>query len=245
MSLENFVKSMTNNVVLRSTAETGNKPSIFVRHPKQASSEFDAILPNHTHPAFLYRDSEEPAILIGKYMNHYDSNSDVPCSLPNMSSYGLAELSYNNIITKAHLFGGNVNPMSIADHGLLVCIAHKNKFIQHGNNGGYCGADYRLGDSAWSNGQTETVGVIRIWYGWRWECLIAHTATNALSPLNAPAYWKKLNKVGGTVHDSNGKTYTGSGPLDWYFLNDIANEADLTGLTTEIITGARMYNGEI
>ena len=48
-SLELYAESM-NNVVLR---DANGNPSIFVRHPKQLSSEFDASLPEHVHPAFI------------------------------------------------------------------------------------------------------------------------------------------------------------------------------------------------
>lgn len=41
-------------------------PSIFCKFPKMKSSDLDASLPDHVHPAFVINNVEEDAILIGQ-----------------------------------------------------------------------------------------------------------------------------------------------------------------------------------
>ena len=67
--------------------ENGN-PSIFVKFPKMKSSDLDASLPDHTHPAFIINGVEQDYILIGKYkatsLTGSGSDGKTLYSLPNM-----------------------------------------------------------------------------------------------------------------------------------------------------------------
>ena len=49
--------------------DVDGNPSIFCKFPKMKSSDLDASLPDHTHPAFVINSKEEDNILIGKYMS--------------------------------------------------------------------------------------------------------------------------------------------------------------------------------
>lgn len=245
MSLDTFYAAM-GNVVLR---DQHNNPSVFVRHPKQQSNEFDASLPAHTHPAFIVNGDEDSAVLIGKYGNSAATTADSLCSLPNRNPQAPARTSLE-YINWAKAFGNNVTEMTIADHGLLVMIAHQNGYTSHGNNhtlnsdGALPHADYRSGD-AWYIGASVSVGDVRIWHGWKYTCVKAHTTSSSLTPSDAPGYWRKGTKIGGVACGDGNSTYTGSGPLNWYFLDDIANESDLNGNVPMWLNGIRLYKGEI
>ena len=234
------------NVVLK---DSDGNPSIFVRHPKQKSNEFDASLPDHTHPAFIVNGTEDPAILIGKYKSSELVSNGTQYSLPNMPPKG--SMTYDNFLTKMRAFGGNVSGMTIADHGLLVLAAHKAGYTSHGNNN--YGADYRAG-TKFELAKAVAVGDKRIFRGWEYTCLIAHTTSDTLLPINAPAYWQKGKQVGGTPVISQAaaanwyqgyNTLTGSGPMDWNFLDDPCLEADIQGNAAEQIYGFRLVNCEI
>jgi len=244
-ALEYYADSL-GNVVLRDAA--GN-PSVFVRHPKQKSNEFDASLPDHTHPAFIVNGVEDPALLIGKYKSSELASNGTQYSLPNMPPR--ASMAYDTSLTKMKAFGGDVTGMTIADHGLLVLMAHKAGFVSHGNNS--YGTDYRAGTSYALN-KAVAVGDKMIFRGWEYTCLIAHTTADSLLPTDAPAYWQKGRQVGGTQiisqaaaanHYNGYHSLTGSGPLDWYMLNDPCMEADIAGSCTEQIYGFRLVNCEI
>ncbi len=241
-----YYADMLGNIVLHDAK--GNR-SVFVRHPKQKSSEFDASLPEHTHPAFIVNNTEDPAILIGKYMSSELETDGTQYSIPNMPPK--VDMEYDAFLTKMKAFGGSVTGMTIADHGLLVLIAHKAGFASHGNNN--YGADYRAG-TGFSRNKSLAVGDKRIFQGWEYECLIAHTTSASLIPCDAPAYWKKLRRVGGTPvmsqvaigNNYNGyNTLTGSGPMDWNMLNDASLEADIQGNAMEQVYGIRLVNCEI
>ena len=234
------------NVVLR---DADGNPSIFVRHPKQLSSEFDPILPAHTHPAFIVNNTEDPAALIGKYMSSELASNGTQYSLPNMPPR--VSMNYDTFLTKMKAFGGNVTGLTIADHGLLVLMAHKAKFVSHGNNN--YGADYRAG-TRFELAKAVSVGQKMIFRGWEYTCLIAHTTADTLLPTDAPAYWQKGKQVGGTpvlsqaatanwFHGYN--TLTGSGPIDWNMLDDPCLEADIQGNANEQVYGFRLVNCEI
>ena len=234
------------NVVLY---DEDGKPSIFVRHPKQNSNEFDASLPDHVHPAFVVNNVTDPALLIGKYMaSELDTNGTL-YSLPNMPPR--VTLGYDPFLERMKAFGGNVTGMTIADHGLLVLMAHKAGYVSHGNNN--YGADYRAG-TRYELAKPVNVGDKRIFRGWEYTCLIAHTTSDTLLPTDAPAYWQKGKQVGGTPVVSQAatanyyqgyNTLTGSGPIDWNMLDDPALEADVNGNAAEQIYGFRLVNCEI
>lgn len=230
--------------------DADGKPSIFVRHPKMMSSEFDALLPEHTHPAFIVNNTEDDAVLIGKYMSSELASNGTQYSLPNMPPR--VSKDYDTFLTKMRAFGGNVSGLTIADHGLLVLLAHKwGISASHGNNN--YGADYRAG-TKYELSKSVTVGQKRVFRGWEYECLIAHTTSADLLPTDAPSYWKKGKQLGGTPvmgHVASGNNYsgdntlTGSGPIDWFLNDDPALEADIQGNAYEQIYGFRLVNCEI
>ena len=244
-ALEYYADSM-GNVVLK---DSNGTPSIFVRHPKQNSKEFDDNLPDHVHPAFIVNNTTDPALLIGKYMSSELTSGGTQYSLPNMPPK--VSMTYDNFLTKMKAFGGNVTGLTIADHGLLVLIAHKKGFVSHGNNN-YC-ADYRAG-TKYTIGESVAVDAKRIFRGWEYTCKKAHITAATLLPTDAPAYWEKGKQVGGTPvtsqfsSDNNYSGYntlTGSGPIDWNFLDDPCMEADIQGNAFEQVYGVRLVNCEI
>lgn len=244
-ALEYYADSL-GNTVLR---DADGNPSIFVRHPKQKSNEFDPILPDHVHPAFIVNNVEDPAILIGKYMSSELASNGTQYSLPNMPPR--VNMAYDTFLTKMKAFGGDVTGLTIADHGLLVLMAHKAGFVSHGNNS--YGADYRAGTN-YTLGKAVAIGDKRIFRGWEYTCLIAHTTADTLLPTDAPAYWQKGKQVGGTPvmsqvasgNNYNGyNTLTGSGPIDWNMLDDPCLEADIQGNALEQVYGVRLVNCEI
>lgn len=239
------------NVVLR---DNHNKPSIFVRHPKQNSNEFDASLPNHTHPAFIVDDVEVPAVLIGKYLNSVQTSGGTMYSLPNapVVSYTSGLGNAYPMLEAMRSFGGTVSGKTMAEHGLHVLMAHAYQKQPGGNTDN--GADIAAGTRFDAN-QSVTKGDIRIYQGFEYICLITHVTSNALAPDIAPGYWRKGDKVGGiTVSPGDIQfgateqaktTLTGSGPLDWYLLDNPAMEADLVGNSAETIYGLLLRNGEL
>ncbi len=241
-----YYADMLGNVVLR---DSNGNPSIFVRHPKQKSSEFDASLPEHTHPAFVVNNTEDAAILIGKYMSSELESGGTQYSLPNMPPK--VNIGHDTFLTKMKAFGGSVTGMTIADHGLLVRMAHKAGKLSHGNNNH--GADVSAGTN-YQLSKSLSVSDKRVFRGWEYECLIAHTTSADLLPCDAPAYWRKGKQVGGTPvlsqanednHYQGYNTLTGSGPMDWNFMDDPCLEADIQGNANEQIYGFRLVNCEI
>lgn len=230
--------------------DADGKPSIFVRHPKMKSSEFDPILPNHTHPAFIVGNTEDDTVLIGKYMSSELTANGTQYSLPNMPPR--VTITHDAALEKMRAFGGRVSGLTIADHGLLVLLAHKLGIsASHGNNN--YSADYRAGTHYTLNAAV-TAGTKRIFRGWEYECLVDHTTSANLLPVNSPGYWEKGKQVGGVPvptqfksgNDYSGyNTLTGSGPIDWYFHDDPAMEADIQGNAAEQVYGFRLVNCEI
>ena len=257
-ALEHFYQSM-NNIVLRDISNN-NQASIFVKHYKQKSCDFDASLPDHIHPAFIVNGTTDPALLIGKYIN-CDVNGhlySLPNSVPSPALNSSAELP--KIRTSS-----NISGLTIADHGLLVLMAHQNNWLSHGNNASGC--DYRDG-TLWAPGSTSGSGSnmtftvytyhvndLRLFRGYRWKCIKEHQAStvenktfvNKKYPDLNPDLWKKVEKVGGTLipeeyqYDENGlHTLTGSGPLNWYFLSDPELESDVQGQGDCYLYGIKM-----
>ena len=244
-ALERFYQGM-GNVVLR---DSNNRPSVFVKHVLQNSSEFDASLPEHPHPAFVVGETTDPALYIAKYLNTTLTSGGTLYSLPNAVpdyAYG-----YYSELNRMRSFGNNVSGLTIADHGLLVLMAHKNKWISHGNN--RAGCDYRDGQAAWSSASVSyAAGYTVLYRGYKWTCLKAHTSSASLTPELSPSLWEKTEKVGGTVipeefslSDSGLHTLTGSGPVNWCMLSDPELETDVQGQGDCLIYGVRLYNGEI
>ena len=243
-ALQRFYSGM-NNVVLRDASQ---RPSVFVKHYKQTSQSLDSRLPNHTHPAFIYTDSEgqeveDPYILIGKYLNS-DIGNDKLYSLPNAEVAMVIDtrlsVDYNTIVSKLRGEFSTVTGMTVADHGLLMLLAHKNNWVSHGNNRSGC--DYRQGEG-WSPAINYKTGDLVIHKGYRWKCTI-NPSLNQQPPIS-PGSWEKVEKIGGTM-DSQGKfTLTGSGPVNWYLLSDPELESDVQGQGDCILYGIRLVDGQI
>lgn len=237
--LETYIAGLFNNEILR---DSNGKPSFFVRHPKVNSSFFDASLPDSPHPAFVCGSDVDSAVLIGKYHSSELTSGGALYSLPNAAP--VRNVSYANMMGRART--ENWVPMTIFDYGLILLIAQHYGFKgRHGNT--LWGAEY--GGAVWNPNIRATAGQTMQYLGWSYETLITHTMAEGLEPTNAPAYFKKIAKIGGTcvptdAYKSN-RTYTGSGPLSWYFLDDINMEADIAGDVRNYIAGARISDGEI
>lgn len=225
-------------------------PSIFVRFPKMKSSDLDASLPDHTHPAFVINSKEEDNILIGKYMSVELESGGTQYSLPNMPPR--ISMHHDTFLQKMRAFGNGASGITIADHGFMLLLAHKNKWKPHGNN--YWGCDYRDA-TPWELAKEYTVGTVCSFRGWTYECLKAHTSAAEILPVDSPLYWKKLEHVGGTPASESQynadsryqgyNTLTGSGPIDWYLGSDPGNLCDIQGNAFEQVYGLRLVNCEI
>lgn len=219
--------------------DKNNNPSIFCRFPQMKSSDLDPSLPDHLHPAFIINGNAEDA-LIGKYMS-CELKNGVQYSLPNMPPQN--SLTHDTFLSRMRAFGNGASGITIADHGLILLLAHKNKWEPHGNN--YYGCDYRDA-TIWEAGKAYTVDTIRSYRGWTYKCKKNHTSADEIKPDNAPEYWEKLKHVGGTMaYTGNSLTLTGSGPIDWYLGSDPANLCDVQGNAFEQVYGFRLVNCEI
>lgn len=225
-------------------------PSIFVKFPQMKSSELDSTLPDHVHPAFRINNAVEDAILIGKYKAAEIESGGTQYSLPNMPPR--VSMHHDTFLAKMRAFGNGASGITIADHGFMLLLAHKNKWEPHGNNNWGC--DYRDG-SPWELAKAYTVGTKRTFRGWEYECLIAHTSSAELLPIDTPTHWKKLKHIGGTPADPNQynadsryggyNTLNGSGPLNWYLNSDPGSLCDIQGNCFEQVYGFRLVNCEI
>lgn len=228
---------------------TGNAAGIFVKFPKMKSSELVSGLPAFSHPAFIINGAEQDYILLGKYPCGTDSEASPKLiSAPNIEpAYWMYASDMYLAIRRA---GSGISGMTIADYGFIKLLAQKMGWTNRGNN--YYGVS-SLDGIAWNMNTNYAVGVYRYYRGWKYKCLQAHTSSVAYRPDMAPAYWEKLNFVGGMT---NGKieledrqtsyhTLNGTGPKEWYLGNDLASMADLVGNVGEMQYGYRLVNNEI
>lgn len=230
--------------------DADGNPSIFVKFPKMKSSDLDSSLPDHTHPAFIINGVEQDNILIGKYMSSELESSGTQYSLPNMPPR--VSMHHDTFLAKMRAFGNGASGITIADHGFLLLLAHKNGWEPHGNNNWGC--DYRDA-SPWEVGKAYTTSDKRSFRGWLYQCIKAHTSAAEILPVDSPLYWKKLRHVGGTPAneaqynaDSQYRGYntlTGSGPMNWYLGSDPGNLCDIQGNAFEQVYGFRLVNCEI
>lgn len=244
-----FLASQYDNVV---KYDADGNPSIFVRFPKMKSSDLDASLPDHTHPAFIINGEEQDEILLGKYtassLTGSGSDGGTLYSLPNMPPAHTR--TADAFLTQLRAFGSGVSGMTVADRGFILLLAQKNGWNPGGNSDyGHCYKDatrYELGKSV-------NVGDKRGYRGWLYECLQAHTTAVELYPDVSPLYWKKLKHIGGveaypTMHDSGQNnlilTLTGSGPLDWYLDGTPGSLCDIVGNQFEQDYGYRLVGNE-
>lgn len=229
------------NVVLYDAA--GN-PSIFVKFPKMKSSELVAGLPNHTHPAFIINDVEQDYILLGKYKaGVVETPVQTIVSAPNIVPFND---SPSRLLIAAKKAGAGITGMTVADYGFIKLLAQKNGWTPKGNtNRGQSHEDATV----WEAHKAVTVDTVRAYKGWRYQCLIAHTTSDDLFPDLAPAYWKRLNFIGGVVKSAyNGNSFftlNGSGPMDWYLGKDLGNLSDIIGSDNEVKYGYRIVSGEL
>lgn len=233
--------------------DANGNPSIFVKFPKMKSSDLDASLPDHTHPAFIINGVEQDYILLGKYkaasLTGSGSDGGTLYSLPNMPP--AHSRNADQFLSQLRAFGGGVSGMTVADRGFLLLLAQKNGWNPGGNSDyGHCYKDA----SPYELNKSITVGTKRGFRGWLYECIQAHTTSAALYPDISPLYWKKLKQIGGveaypTMHDSgqNNLTLTlnGSGPLDWYLDGTPGSVCDIVGNQFEQDYGYRIVSGEL
>ena len=131
--------------------DASGNPSIFVKFPKMKSSNLDASLPEHTHPAFIINGVEQDYILIGKYkaasLTGSGSDNGTLYSLPNMPPAHTR--TADDFLAQLRAFGNGVSGMTVADRGFLLLLAQKNGWNPGGNSDfGHCykdGTRYELG----------------------------------------------------------------------------------------------------
>lgn len=231
--------------------DANGNPSIFCKFPKMKSSDLDSRLPNRVHPAFVVNNTEDDAILIGKFKCAELSKDGTLYSLPNMPPR--VTLHHDTFLSRMRAFGGGVSGMTIADHGFLLLLAAKNGWVPKGNN--YWSVDYRDG-SPWELAKDYTVGTKRVFRGWEYECLIAHTSSAELLPIDSSLHWKPTGKhLGGTPAEPSQycadsryqgyNTLNGSGPLSWYLGGDPGNLCDIQGNCFEQVYGFRLLRCEL
>ena len=238
-ALEFLAKKMGNVVKY----DTAGNPSIFVPFKKCLSSELDASLPAHVHPAFIINDVAQDVIYIGKYKACALVSGGSLYSLPGRDPANT--IDYDTFLTRMRAAHTGASGLTIADHGLILLTAYKNGWSPKGNNN--YGTDVNDG-TLWAENVAVTVGQHKVARGWEYEAKIAHTTSNDHYPENDRVYWKKLKQVGGTMSGASGvgdRTLTGSGPASWYLGEDTANIADAQGDVTEQVYGYRTVDGEI
>lgn len=240
-----FLARIYDNVV-RYDAQ-GN-PSLFVRFPKMKSSELDASLPDHTHPAFIINGIEQDEILIGKYSGSTldGTNSGRIYSLPNMPP--VHSRTADQMLAQCRASCKGASGMTVADRGFLLLLAQKHGWNPGGNTDK---GHYRDDATSFGAGEKVSVGARRGYDGWLYECVQAHTTSTELTPDGAPGYWRKIRQIGGNeaypdIRD-NGMTLTlsGTGPLNWYLDGTAGGVCDLVGNVQEIDYGCRLVDNEL
>ena len=233
-----FLAAKFGNVVLK---DADGNPSVYVPFYKCLSSDLDASLPGHTHPAFVVGSTEYDRILIGKYMASPIGNGNtnlvsVPGKAPQVS------MSADTFLTRMRAFKNGASGLTIADHGLILLMAKKYGWTPKGNNN--YGQDYQDA-TIWAAGQSITVGPKRARYGWLYEAVVAHTSSDENAPDVNQVYWKKVKQIGGVMASNNLNTLTGSGPLSWCLGSDPGSLVDIQGNASEQVYGYRLVDGEI
>lgn len=244
--LENLALKYGNKVVYDSA---GGVAGVFVRFPKMKSSELDPSLPNHTHPAFIVNGVEQDAIWLGKYKaSNIDGNGDSPVfSLPGADpAIGAA----NDLLARIRSAGSGISGMTVADAGFLLLLAQKEGWTARGNTATGC---CHLDGSVWKAGDAMAVDEVRLFKGWTYTCIQAHTTSAALKPDISPEYWRRDGYIGGVMcgdhfNDIYQCTYHvvgGSGPLSWFLGGDPASLWEPIGSTMDIQYGYVVTNGEL
>lgn len=214
-------------------------PNFFYPIPKMKSSDLDASLPNHTHPAFIVNGQEISRRLIAVYKGGNFNNA--AHSIPNVAP--LVNLGADQLLAKIKACGTGFGPKTVADSGLLLLLAKKLGCSTIKGNNDY-GQDYRDA-TKWAKNTAYTVGTQRAHLGFLYECISAHTSEEGVTPPDAPLLWKPLRRIGGIIAPNNVNTLTGSGPLSWRFGGKANGIDDLTGNTCDQDYGYRIVGGEI
>ena len=226
-------------------------PSIFVRIPKMRSKDLNTTLPDRVHPAFIVNGVEQDSILIGQFKAAELESNGTLYSLPNLPPR--VELGADQFLERMRAFGGGASGKTVADSGLILLLAAKNGWVPKGNNS--YGVDYRDG-TRYELNKALSVGDKRVFRGWEYECLVAHTTAAELRPDKSPKHWKRLKQLGGAMvpnsyleapnnHYNGYNTINGSGPLSWYLGNDPSGLCDLNGNCAEQDYGYRIVRGEL
>lgn len=222
-------------------------PNFFYPIPKMKSSDLDASLPNHTHPAFIVNGQEISRRLIAVYKGGNFNNA--AHSIPNVAP--LVNLGADQLLAKIKACGTGFGPKTVADSGLLLLLAKKLGCSTVKGNNSY-GVDYRDG-TKWATGANISVGNTRVFQGVEYTALVAHTSALENKPDICPLYWERGRRIGGipvasqiSNDNPNGlNTLTGSGPLSWRFGGKANGIDDLTGNCFDQDYGYRIVSGEI
>jgi len=235
------------NVVLR---DRDGNPSVFVRFEKCLSSDLDPSLPAHVHPAFIIDGKERDYILIGKYKAGVVESGKGYFSIPNANP--VYNTTHDWFLQQMKIAGPGISGMTVADYGFIKLLAQKNGWRPQGNTN-YT-ASHALSLTAWQVGKNLSAGNFRLYNGWKYECLTAHTSAAENKPDVSPHIWKKLKQVGGTTKDTGSpmdgylcgrRTLNGSGPKEWYLGGDARNIADIVSSPAEFQFGYRTVDCEI
>lgn len=227
----------------------GNVAGIFVKFPKMKSSDLVAGLPEHTHPAFIINGIEKDYILLGKYKAGENGVSNgALLSLPNIMP--ARSLGADQCLSRMKLAGTGITGMTVADYGFIKLLAQKHGWVPKGNsNWGQSHKDATV----WTTDASVAVDAERVYEGYIYKCLIAHTTSAELKPDIAPTYWQKGKLIGGISQDNaveaarqtGYRTLNGTGPIDWYLGKDLANICDIIGSSLEQQYGYRLYDCEL
>jgi len=214
-------------------------PNFFYPIPQMKSSDLDASLPNHIHPAFQVGNKTLSRRLIAVYKG---GNFNSAChSIPNVEP--LVNLGADQLLAKIKACGPGFGPKTVADSGLLLLLAKKLGCSTVKGNNNY-GTDYRDATN-WAKNTAYTVGNQRAYLGMLYECIAAHTSVEGVTPPDAPLLWKPIRRIGGIIASNNVNTLTGSGPVSWRFGGKPNGIDDLTGNCFDQDYGYRIVGGEI
>lgn len=238
--LEHIAREYDNEVLYD---ETGN-PSIFVRLHRMNSAELDSTLKNRSdyncHPAFVMQGEQKDAILLGKFKCAALPGRGTLYALPNMPP--AMNASSEALLERMRAFGNLASGMTIADHGLLVLLAHKYGWTTYGNNNNNL-SDHRDGEN-WGSNVAYEVGDRRLYRSWLYECIEEHYGAWGMLPDQYPNLWKRVRRTG-AVQALAEYSLNGTGPASWYLGGNMASLCDVQGNVCEHVYGVRLVDCEI
>lgn len=223
-------------------------PSIYQRLYRVSSAALASALPDHAHPAFVLGDEVRDVILIGRYEACELAEAGPLHTLAHVPP--AAHDSYDGYLARMRASGAT--GLTIADHGLLVLIAHHDKLNPKGNTARNC--SHKDG-TPWEPGAAVTAGTVRVYHGAAYTCKVSHTTAAENRPDVSRAHWTQGRFVGGApshykeIGEDTGwqgwSTITGSGPMSWYMDGNAASLCDVVGNVSECVYGMRLVRGEI